>query len=371
MASLLDAPSATTDAIQSLAERVRVAADKKRALRIRGGASKAFYGQRLGGEGDLLDMRSIAGVVSYEPSELVITALAGTRVRDLDETLAEHGQYLPFDPPRFVYTSTLGGMVAAGLSGPARASVGPVRDFVLGVQIINGRGQWLNFGGQVMKNVAGYDVSRLMVGALGTLGVLVQVSLKVLPIPPADVTLLFDLPETSARQQMNRWCGQPLPINASCWHGGVLAVRLRGAQAAVRAAQKQMGGDLMVQRDAERTWQGLRDQTLPFFPREAGQALWRISVPDTAPPLNLGPTLVEWHGAQRWLKLPPDAATEVREIAARAGGYATLFRGSDGEIDSVPVFTPLTPPLARLHAALKKQFDPAGILNPGRMYPNF
>jgi glycolate oxidase FAD binding subunit len=367
-----DTSTATvTDAIQAVAERVRTAAEKKRALRIRGGGSKAFYGQRLGGEGDLLDMRSLNGVVSYEPSELVITALAGTRVRDLDEALAAHGQYLPFDPPRFVYTSTVGGMVAAGLSGPPRASVGAVRDFVLGAQIINGRGQWLNFGGQVMKNVAGYDVSRLMAGALGTLGVLVQVSLKVLPIPPADATLLFDLPETSARQQMNRWRGQPLPIDSSCWHGGVLAVRLRGAQAAVQAAQRQMGGDVMAQREAERTWQGLRDQTLPFFPRESGQALWRISVPDTAPPLNLGATLVEWHGAQRWLKLPPEAAPEVREVAARAGGHATLFRGGDGEVGSVPVFTPLAQPLARLHAALKKQFDPFGILNPGRLYPSF
>jgi glycolate oxidase FAD binding subunit len=247
-----------------------------------------------------------------------------------------------------------------------------VRDFVLGVQLIDGRGQWLNFGGQVMKNVAGYDVSRLMAGALGTLGVLVQVSLKVLPIPPTDATLLFGLSETSARQQINRWCGQPLPLHASYWDAGVLAVRLRGARAAVETARRQMGGEAVVEPHvAERRWQALRDQTLPFFQREAQQALWRIGVPDTAPPLNLGPTLVEWHGAQRWIKLPPDAAPRVREAAARVGGHATLFRGgrdAAGQNSDVPVFTPPSPPLARIHAALKKQFDPEGILNPGRLY---
>jgi glycolate oxidase FAD binding subunit len=212
-----------------------------------------------------------------------------------------------------------------------------------------------------------------MAGALGTLGVLVQVSLKVLPVPPADATLLFDLAETSARQQINRWCGQPLPLHASCWDDGVLAVRLRGAQAAVEAAQRQMSGEVMEQNTAERRWQALRDQTLPFFQRTANQALWRIGVPDTAPPLNLGPTLMEWHGAQRWIKLPPEAAPHVREIAARIGGHATLFRGGGeaGPGSDVPVFTPLAPPLARIHAALKKQFDPAGILNPGRLYPAF
>ncbi|MDR2990834.1 MAG: glycolate oxidase subunit GlcE [Burkholderiaceae bacterium] len=371
MATVLDTPESATVAIQNLADKVRHAAEKSSPLRIRGGGSKDFYGQQLCG--DVLDMRAFAGVVEYEPSELVATVLAGTRLRDLTALLAEHGQYLPFDPPRFSSSTTVGGMVAAGLSGPARASVGAVRDFVLGVQIIDGRGQWLNFGGQVMKNVAGYDVSRLMAGALGTLGVLVQVSLKVLPVPPADATLLFDLAETSARQQINRWCGQPLPLHASCWDDGVLAVRLRGAQAAVEAAQRQMGGEVMETNTAERRWQALRDQTLPFFQRTADQVLWRIGVPDTAPPLNLGPTLVEWHGAQRWVKLPLQATSRVREVSVRAGGHATLFRGggNTGQDYDVPVFTPLAPPLARIHAALKKQFDPAGILNPGRLYPAF
>jgi glycolate oxidase FAD binding subunit len=372
MTDVLDTPESATAAIQALADKVRLASEKRHPLRIRGGGSKDFYGQRLYGE--VLDMRTFNGIVEYEPSELVVTALAGTRLRDLAALLAEHGQYLPFDPPRFASTTTVGGMVAAGLSGPARASVGAVRDFVLGVQIINGRGQWLNFGGQVIKNVAGYDVSRLMAGAMGTLGVLTQVSLKVLPVPPADATLLFGLSETSARQQINRWCGLPLPLHASCWHAGVLAVRLRGARAAVEAALQRMGGQVMEPNAADHRWQELRDQSLHFFQREANQVLWRIGVPDTAPPLNLGSTLVEWHGAQRWVKLPIEAALHVHEAAARAGGHATLFRGAGGtagQDSDVPAFTPLAPPLARIHATLKQKFDPAGILNPGRLYPTF
>ena len=353
-------------ALDAVIGKVRQAAARARPLRIRGGGSKDFYGQRLHGE--LLDVRPIAGVVDYEPSELVVTVRAGTRLRELQALLAERGQCLPFEPPQFGVGSTIGGAVAAGLSGPARASVGSLRDYVLGVQIVNGRGELLTFGGQVMKNVAGYDVSRLMAGSLGTLGVIVQVSLKVLPVPPAECTLLFELSETSARQQLNRWGGQPLPLNASCWADGHLAVRLRGAQAAVAAAARSMGGQALAPERAERQWPALRDQALPFFRLAPGEALWRASVPDTATPLNLGPTLVEWHGAQRWIKATPADATHVREAAARAGGHATLFRGGDG---SVPVFTPLAPALAQIHARLKHEFDPAGIFGPGRLYDEF
>ena len=353
-------------ALDAVIGKVRQAAARARPLRIRGGGSKDFYGQRLHGE--LLDVRPIAGVVDYEPSELVVTVRAGTRLRELQALLAERGQCLPFEPPQFGVGSTIGGAVAAGLSGPARASVGSLRDYVLGVQIVNGKGELLTFGGQVMKNVAGYDVSRLMAGSLGTLGVIVQVSLKVLPVPPAERTLVFELSETSARQQLNRWGGQPLPLNASCWADGHLAVRLRGAQAAVAAAARSMGGQALAPERAERQWPALRDQALPFFRLAPGEALWRASVPDTATPLNLGPTLVEWHGAQRWIKATPADATHVREAAARAGGHATLFRGGDG---SVPVFTPLAPALAQIHARLKHEFDPAGIFGPGRLYDEF
>ena len=350
-------------ALNLIAEKIVKSAERARPLRIRGGGTKDFYGQHLHGE--LLDLRPLAGVVSYEPSELVVTVQAGTRVRELELLLAEAGQCLPFEPPRFGVAGTVGGMVASGLSGPARASVGALRDYMLGVQLINGRGELLTFGGQVMKNVAGYDVSRLMAGSMGTLGVITEVSLKVLPLAATEATLMFELSETSARQQLNRWGGQPLPINASCWADGQLAVRLRGAQAALASARKLMGGQLLDGERAERQWTALRDQALPFFRLAPGEALWRISVPDTATPLSLGPTLVEWQGAQRWVKLTPRDAPHVREAAARAGGHATLFRGGDGV---APVFTPLAEPLARIHWALKAEFDPAGIFGQGRMF---
>lgn len=353
-------------AFEPLIEKLRLATERQRPLRIRGGGTKDFYGQQLHGE--LLDTRPLAGVVALEPTELVVTVRAGTRLRDLNEQLAEHSQMLAFEPPHFGVASTVGGMVAAGLAGPARASVGGVRDFVLGVQILNGQGQLLTFGGQVMKNVAGYDVSRLMVGSMGTLGVITEVSLKLSPEPPSECTLAFELSETSARQQLNRWGGQPLPLNASCWTDGQLLVRLRGARAAIQSARKTMGGELLVTEQTTRHWASLRDQQHAFFRLDPGEALWRVSVPDTAPPLNLGDTLVEWHGAQRWLRLPPHEAARIRAAAERAGGHATLFRGGDGQ---VPVFTPLAPALQRIHTRLKQAFDPAGILNPGRMNLEF
>ena len=355
-------------ALQHITERVRAAAADGTPLRIRGGGSKDFYGQTL--QGDLLDTRPLAGIVSYEPSELVVTVRAGTPLAELEAALAEKGQVLPFEPPHFASggaVATVGGMVAAGLNGPARASVGAVRDYVLGVQMLNGKAELLTFGGQVMKNVAGYDVSRLMAGSLGTLGLLVEVSLKVLPKAVAESTLVFELDEAQALAQLNRWGGQPLPINASCWFDGALMVRLRGAQAAVAAAHKTMGGTVMDAQAAP-LWNALREQTAPFFQLAQGESLVRLSVPDTTPPLDLGPTLVEWGGAQRWLKLPLSAASDRGAVLANLAGHATLFRAVD---KSAGVFTPLAAPLDRIHRELKKQFDPAGIFNRGRLYPDF
>jgi glycolate oxidase FAD binding subunit len=357
-----------TDMSAALAERVRAAAAAGMPLRPRGGGSKDFYGQAL--TGDILDIAPHTGVTSYEPSELVVTARAGTPLAELEALLAAQGQCLPFEPPHFGASSaigakaTVGGMVASGLSGPARASVGAVRDYMLGVVLLNGKGERLVFGGQVMKNVAGYDVSRLMAGSLGTLGVLLEVSLKVLPVAPQEATLVFDLDEAAALRQLNRWGAMPLPVNASCWQGGRLWVRLRGAKAAVAAAQTSMGGEI-VGDEAAGHWAALREQSLSFFALPAGESLWRLSLPDTAAPLNLGDTLVEWGGAQRWLKRPEGDAVRVRAAAAQASGHATLFR-SDGK--SVPVFSALQPPLDRIHRELKKQFDPAGVFNPGRMF---
>jgi glycolate oxidase FAD binding subunit len=350
-----------TDLIASIAARVQGAAAAGTFLRIRGGGSKDFYGQAL--QGEVLDMSRFAGVISYEPSELVVTARAGTKLAELEALLAAQGQCLPFEPPHFGSQATVGGMVASGLNGPARGSAGAVRDFVLGVVLLNGKGEQLTFGGQVMKNVAGYDVSRLMAGSLGCLGVLLEVSLKVLPVAPAESTLMFNMTEAEALRQLNRWGGMPLPINASCWQDGRLSVRLRGAKAAVAAALKTMGGEA-AGGQAQALWAGLREQTLPFFELQGNESLWRVSVPDTAAPLDFGPTLVEWGGAQRWLKRPAGDAMAIRRAAAEASGHATLFRSAD---KSVPVFTPLKAPLDRIHRELKKQFDPAGVFNPGRM----
>lgn len=355
--------------LQNIVERVRRAAATGTPLRIRGGGSKDFYGQSL--QGELLDTRPLTGIVSYEPSELVITVRAGTSLAEVEAVLAEKGQHLPFEPPHFAVDgaqATVGGAVAAGLNGPARASVGAVRDYVLGLELLNGKAELLTFGGQVMKNVAGYDVSRLMAGAMGTLGLITQVSLKVLPKAVAESTLVFELDEPQALAQLNRWGALPLPVNASCWHAGALMVRLRGAQAAVAAAQKSMGGTVMDDGQAALLWHALREQTAPFFQLAEGESLMRLSVPDTAPPLGLGPTLIEWGGAQRWLKLPLPQRAGMSEVLDSTSGHATLFRAED---KSVGVFTPLAAPLDRITRELKKQFDPAGIFNRGRLYPDF
>ncbi|QKO23280.1 glycolate oxidase subunit GlcE [Rhodoferax sp. BAB1] len=356
-------------ALQHITEIVRQAAANRTPLRIRGGGSKDFYGQTL--QGDVLDTRPLQGIVSYEPSELVITVRAGTPLAEVEEVLAERGQILPFEPPHFAASgamATVGGMVASGLNGPARASVGAVRDYVLGLELLNGKAELLTFGGQVMKNVAGYDVSRLMAGAMGTLGLITEVSLKVLPRAVAESTLVFELDETRALAQLNSWGALPLPVNASCWFEGALMVRLRGAQAAVAAAQKSMGGTVMDAGQATLLWNALREQTAPFFQLAEGESLMRLSVPDTAPPLGLGPTLIEWGGAQRWLKLPLPRRPDMSEVLDSTAGHATLFRATD---KSAGVFTPLAAPLDRITRELKKQFDPAGIFNRGRLYPDF
>jgi glycolate oxidase FAD binding subunit len=344
-----------------LAGAIRAAAADGRPLRIRGGGTKDFYGQSL--EGEILDTRGYAGIVAYDPTELVVTVRGGTPLAELEAALARKNQMLPFEPPHFGADATVGGAVAAGLAGPRRAAAGAVRDFVLGVRLLDGRGQDLSFGGQVMKNVAGYDVSRVMAGALGTLGLIAEVSLKVLPVPVAEATLRFEMPEDKAIEATNRWAGRPLPISATAYADGDLALRLSGAAAAVRAAREKLGGAPVDADGAARFWSGIREQTDPFF--AGAEPLWRLSVPSATPPLGLeGRTLVEWGGALRWLASNADAR-HVREVVGRAGGHATLFRRGD---KSVGVFHPLAPSVGTIHRRLKAEFDPRGILNRGRMY---
>lgn len=350
--------------LQYLKGRVRSASARGVPLRLRGGGSKDWYGDARRGE--LLDTRDWRGIVAYEPSELVITARCGTSLAELEQALDAQGQMLACEPPHFGGGATVGGMVASGLSGPRRQAAGAVRDFVLGTVLMNGAGEELTFGGQVMKNVAGYDVSRLLAGSLGTLGLILQVSLKVLPKPVAEHSLRLVLPQSEALLRLNEWGREGLPISASAWHDGELTVRLSGAAAAVRVARTELGGALLA--DAVAFWRSLRDQSAPFFVAAGDLGLWRLSLPTCSPMLEWdGPQLIEWGGAQRWLPGTADAAV-VRAAALRAGGHATLFRRAGHRDDT---FQPLAAPLAALHGRLKHNFDPAGIFNPGRLYKEF
>ncbi|MCS4510604.1 glycolate oxidase subunit GlcE [Xylophilus ampelinus] len=357
--------------LDRMVDRIRAAAAHGTPLRLSGGGTKDFYGGAV--DGEILDTHALSGITSYEPSELFVTVRAGTSLAELEATLAEKGQCLPFEPPHFAAGGTVGGMVAAGLAGPARANLGSVRDYVLGATLVNGRGEVLTFGGQVMKNVAGYDVSRVLAGSMGTLGLIAEVSLKVLPTMPAETTLRFGCSQTEALALLHGWGGRPLPLNASAWTqeygGGVLYLRLRGAVAAVEAACTQLGGERVTA--ASDIWNALRHQRLAWFDGGAEPSdLWRLSVAQTAPALGLDPTpLVEWHGGQRWYRAAPGTAARMRAVARAAGGHATLFRASAVSAHS-PRFDAVSPVLERIQRALQREFDPAGIFNrPARSAP--
>lgn len=348
--------------VEEWSRRIALAAATQSPIAICGGGSKAFYGGRT--PGDPLDTTAYRGIIDYEPTELVLQARAGTPLSEIERTLAEQGQMLAFEPPSFGAAATLGGTIACGFSGPRRVAAGSARDFVLGVRILDGRGKDLGFGGKVMKNVAGYDVSRVMTGALGTLGVLLDIALKVLPRPQREATLSMHCSQEEAIRRINTWAGKPYPISASCHVGDTLTLRLSGTDPGVDAARKQLGGKLVD--DAETHWDAIREHTTEFF--EGDEPLWRLSVKPTAPCLPLpGRQLLEWHGALRWVRTRADAET-VRDVARKAGGHATLFRAA---LDDTPRFQPLPDGIMNLHRRLKQTFDPAGILNRGRLYPEF
>jgi len=381
-----------SSAIEQFLTQIRHAMAHGQTLSIQGGNSLHFYGEAAA-SAQVLDTRAHTGVVSYEPSELVVTVRAGTPLSELEALLAEQGQCLAFEPPRYRAANdqhsqaTVGGAVAGGLAGPARAVAGGVRDHVLGVQMINGKGESLSFGGQVMKNVAGYDVSRVLAGSMGTLGLITDVSLKVLPQAPAEVTLACPLPQQAALELLHRWGAQPLPLNASCWVKDsstqpaqeMLFVRLRGAVAAVDSAVPRMSADViaaggaasvMDNAQASIDWSACRDQSLPFFtPPAPDLALWRLSLPATAPVLALPYSpLIEWQGALRWLWAPLSAASELRATAAQVGGHATMFRAPQQLPGELPaVFSPLPAVQQRIQRELQKQFDPHGVFNTGRL----
>ena len=342
-----------------LRERVLAAIADKTSLNIMGSGSKAFYGRST--QGDPLAVAQHRGIISYEPTELVMTARCGTRLADIEVVLAERGQMLAFEPPHFGPNATLGGAVATGLSGSRRPYAGAVRDVVLGIRFLNGHGEILKFGGEVMKNVAGFDVSRLMVGALGTLGVVLDISIKVLPRPEADTTLIFAMTPDTALVQMNRWAGQNWPLSAACFDGEAVRIRLSGAKTAIATARQKLGGDALPDDEASSFWADVREQRLGFFQGET--TLWRLSLASaTAQPNLSGTWFIDWGGALRWLKTDQPAET-IFQTAQALGGHACRFRSLLGS-----EFQPLSPGLEKLHRTIKLAFDPRGIFNIGRLY---
>ena len=351
--------SASLDAVlDALRERIAAAQGARRALRLKGAGTKDFYGETLTGE--VLELGAFSGIVDYEPSELVITARCGTALSEIEAALSARDQFLAFEPPAFGADPTIGGVIAAGLSGPRRAYAGAARDFVLGAKLLSADGALLRFGGRVMKNVAGFDVSRLLCGSLGTLGIITEISLKVLPRPRAEETLRLELPAAAAVESFNRWSAAGLAVSGAAWWQGGAWVRLSGSPPAVRAARERIGGERVETAGAQAWWQSLRHAQLPFF---AGRVIWRLSVPATTSPLPLpGDPLIDWGGALRWYADPPGEVA-IREIASAAAGTALCWRGPAPQ----GRFHPLTPALARLHRRLKERFDPQGIFNPGRL----
>ena len=344
---------------QAISERIQEALATRTAIAIQGSGSKYFYGRSTRGE--ILNVGDYRGIIDYTPSELVISARAGTPLAELETTLAQHDQMLPFEPPHFGEHATLGGSIACGLSGPRRPYAGAARDFVLGINCVNGNGEYLRFGGQVMKNVAGYDLSRTLTGSLGTLAVLLDIHLKILPRPESSITLTQACSATEAVQRMNQWAGKPLALSGACHMNGTLYVRLSGSRRGMQAAADKLGGDTLEAGEA--FWGDLREQRLDFFAGET--PLWRLSVAPASAALEIdGEWLIDWGGAQRWLRsdLP---ASKIRTAAVSVGGHATLYRGGDRNAE---VFQPLPAGLLALHQRIKHTFDPAGILNPGRLY---
>lgn len=348
-------------ALASLRDRILAATAHGNPLRLRGAGTKDFYGEALVGE--ILDTRHYTGIISYEPSELFIRARCGTKLSDIESALAAHGQFLPFEPPRFGGEPTIGGVIAAGLSGPRRLGVGAARDFVLGASLLDARGELLHFGGQVMKNVAGFDVSRLLCGSLGVLGLITEVSLKVLPRPRMQTTLCFELRAAQALDRFNRWRAEPLPISATAWHGDKAWVQLSGAGSAVRAAQDGLGADALDESQADNFWLSLRDQTHDYFNARTDHRLWRLSLPATTPIETFDADLIEWSGALRWLRSAAPAI-DIRQQAARLGGSAMIWSGAR----DATMFHPLAAINLELHRRLKREFDPGDIFNRGRLF---
>lgn len=349
------------DVESDLREQVLSAIANNTPLNLIGGNSKSFYGRPA--QGKPIAVGGHQGILNYEPTELVLTARCGTSLKEIEKVLSEHRQMLAFEPPHFA-SATLGGAVAAGISGSRRPFSGSARDSVLGVKILNGRGEVLKFGGEVMKNVAGFDISRLMAGALGTLGVLLEISIKVMPLPETERTLIYEMNENAALTQMNLLSRQNWPLSAACYDGENLKIRLSGAEKAIFDTARQLGGDVMPFKEGNNYWSDLREQKLAFF--QDNTTLWRLSLPSAAAQPRLSGTwFIDWGGALRWLKTD-ETEESIFGKTTQLGGHACRFRSGQGGM-----FQPLAPALEKLHRKIKSAFDPQGIFNPGRLYPGW
>ena len=380
--------STTSNAnIDLFQEQILAAVKNKTPLSIEGGGTKSWYGNA--NSYAKLDTRSYSGILEYQPEELVITARAGTPLKEIEAALTDKNQMLAFEPPHFGESASFGGAIAAGLAGPGRISAGNLRDFVLGARILDGKGQDLSFGGKVMKNVAGYDVSRLLPGSMGTLSLLLEASVKVLPRPAATTSLRCNITQARALQLANEWAGQPLPLSASCWIGsstggdGELTIRLAGAAAAVKAAIPIMGAAVNASeldpQVATEFWSALREQQLTVFAiLNSDETLYRLALPAACGPLTLenisGDIVLEWHGQQRWLKAPGDDATyaSIKALASAHGGHATRFKQGSNIDPGKQRFTLLSEQmhstaLEAVQARLRTAFDPAGIFATSRL----
>lgn len=347
-----------SDCNNEISSKLQDAFLQKQPLQIKAGNTKPFYGRNI--QGDTLSLASHTGILEYEPSELYITARSGTSLLEIEQAIADQNQILPCEPPHFGAAATLGGMVACGLAGPRRINAGNVRDCILGIEILNGKGELLKFGGKVMKNVAGYDVSRLMCGALGTLGVIMSVSLRLLPKPPCEQTIALTMNSATAISKMNQWANTPMPISATFYDGNKLYVRLSSSVSAVEACKKEIGGAQIEEHEI--FWTRIKEQIHSFF--SSNMPLWRITVPPNTDTLNIpGVSVMEWNGALRWYKSDAEENT-IRSEAERIGGNANLFKGSVTD----QIFHPIPEPSMQLHKKLKQALDPAGILNPGKMF---
>lgn len=348
-----------SDFIQALSASIQQASTSQQALSIQGGGSKSFYGNDISAQA--LDVSSNIGIVDYEPSELFITANNGTLLSDIETLLNTNNQQLSFEPPQFGDHATLGGTVACGLSGPRRPYAGSLRDCILGAHIVNGKGEHLEFGGQVMKNVAGYDASRLMCGALGTLGVITQISLRVAPKPQTELTLALDTNQAHALEIMNGWTQTQLPVSATYYYNDTLYVRIEGLETTIKKAHKEIGGEALS--DSHLFWSELKNHQADFF--QTDLPLWRIIVPNNTPPLSINnESCMEWNGGLRWIKSDDNPQHIIKQCQA-VNGHTTLFKAKSKPDDCI---ANIHPNLKKLHMNLKSAFDPQRILNPGRMY---